>query len=56
MESISKLGGRLLALVTWGGHEPGTRIVTVKVTGVETEQLKDSIAKLGIEIVDVRVA
>lgn len=56
MESISKLGGRLLALVTWGGDDPGTRIVTAKVAGVETEQLKESIAKLGIEVVDFRVA
>ena len=56
MESISKLGGRLLALITWGGHEPGIRIVTAKVTGVDTEQLKESIAKLGVEVVDFRVA
>jgi acetoin utilization protein AcuB len=56
LESISKLGGRLLALVTWGEHDPGTRIVTAKVTGVDTEQLKESIAKLGVELVDFRVA
>jgi acetoin utilization protein AcuB len=56
MESISKLGGRLLALVTWGEQDPGIRIVTAKVTGVDTEQLKESIAKLGVEVVDVRLA
>ena len=56
METISKLGGRLLALITWGGHDPGTRMVTARVTGVDTEQLKESIAKLGIEVVDFRVA
>jgi acetoin utilization protein AcuB len=56
MESISKLGGRLLALVTWGGHEPGIRIVTAKITGVDTKQLKESMAKLGVEVVDVRAA
>jgi len=56
MESISKLGGRLLALVTWGGHEPGIRIVTAKVTGVDTKQLRESMAKLGVEIVDVRAS
>jgi acetoin utilization protein AcuB len=56
VESISKLGGRLLALVSWGGGDPGTRIVTAKVTGVDTEQLKESIAKLGAEVVDFRVA
>lgn len=56
MESISKLGGRLLALITWGGHDPGTRMVTAKVAGVDTAQLKESIAKLGVEVVDFRVA
>jgi acetoin utilization protein AcuB len=56
MESISKLGGRLLALVTWGGHEPGTRIVMAKVTGVDTNQLKEGTSKLGVEVVDVRAA
>jgi len=55
MESISKLGGSLLALITWAGHDPGTRIVTAKVTGVDTEQLKESIARLGVEVVDFRV-
>jgi acetoin utilization protein AcuB len=56
MESVSKLGGRLLALVTWGGDESSTRIVTAKVAGVDTEQLKESIAKLGAEVVDFRAA
>jgi acetoin utilization protein AcuB len=56
MESISKLGGRLLALITWGGDDPGTRMVTAKVTGVDTEQLKESMAKLGVEVIDFRVA
>ncbi|MDH4209094.1 MAG: hypothetical protein OEV76_09490, partial [Anaerolineae bacterium] len=55
MESISKLGGRLLALITWGDHDPGMRLVTAKVTGVDTEQLKESMAKLDVEVVDIRV-
>ncbi len=53
-ETISKLGGRLLALITWGESEAGVRTVTVKVAGVGTGQLKESVAKLGIEVVDVR--
>lgn len=53
-ETISKLGGRLLALVTWGGEEAGGRIVTAKVAGVDKKKLTESIAKLGVEYLDVR--
>ena len=53
-ETISKLGGSLLALVTWGRDEPGERTVTVRVSGVDPKKLKEGIAKLGVEFVDVR--
>jgi len=53
-ETISKLGGRLLALTTWGGDEPGDTIITAKVTGVGKKKLTESIAKLGVEYLDVR--
>lgn len=53
-ETISKLGGRVLALVTWGRGEPGDRIVTVRVSGVDQKKLTDGIAKLGVEFLDVR--
>ncbi len=53
-ETISKLGGRLLAVTTWGGEEPGGAIVTAKVAGVKKKQLMDGIAKLGVEYLDVR--
>ena len=53
-ETISKLGGRVLALVTWGGDEPGDRIVTIRVSGVDQKKLTDGIAKLGVEFLDVR--
>lgn len=53
-ETISKLGGRLLAVTTWGGEEPGDTIVTAKVAGVQKKQLTEGIAKLGVEYLDVR--
>ena len=53
-ETISKLGGRMLALATWGGEEAGGRIVTAKVTGVDRKKLTDSVSELGIEFIDVR--
>lgn len=53
-ETISKLGGRVLALVTWGRDEPGQRTVTIRVSGVDQKKLKEGIAKLGVEFVDVR--
>jgi len=53
-ETISNLGGSVWALLTWGGEEPGSRVVTAKVTGVESEQLTETIGKLGVEVLDVR--
>jgi acetoin utilization protein AcuB len=53
-EAISKLGGRVVALTTWGGRDPGDMIVTAKVTGVPKKKLTESIAELGVEYLDVR--
>lgn len=53
-ETISKLGGRVVALTTWGGEEPGDTIITAKVTGVDKKKLTESIAKLGVEYLDIR--
>lgn len=52
--TISRLEGHVLALTTWTGEEPGTRIVTVKVSGVEREKLVSTVGQLGIEFLDVR--
>jgi acetoin utilization protein AcuB len=52
--TISRLNGHVLALTAWAGEEPGTRIVTVKVSGVERGKLVDSVGELGIEYLDVR--
>ncbi|NIN67129.1 MAG: CBS domain-containing protein [Anaerolineae bacterium] len=52
--TISRLDGHVLALTAWAGEEPGTRIVTVKVSGVERDKLVNSVGELGIEYLDVR--
>lgn len=52
--TISRLEGHVLALTTWTGEEPGTRIVTVKVSGVDREKLVSTVGQLGIEFLDVR--
>ena len=52
--TISRLEGHVLALTTWSGEEPGTRVVTVKVSGVDRQKLVSSIGELGIEFLDVR--
>ena len=53
-ETMTSLGGRVLALLTWSAEEPDYRMVTVKVTGVGREKLTEGIGKLGVEILDVR--
>jgi acetoin utilization protein AcuB len=53
-ETMSKLGGRVLALLTWSAEDPDSRVVTAKVTGVSREKLTEGIDKLGVEILDVR--
>jgi acetoin utilization protein AcuB len=53
-EAMSKLGGRMLALLTSSADEPGYRVITVKVTGVDREKLVEGMAKLGVEFLDVR--
>jgi len=52
--TISRLEGHVLALTTWGEEEPGTRVVTVKVSGVEQEKLVSNVGQLGVEFLDVR--
>jgi len=52
--TISRLEGHVLALTTWTGEEPGTRVVTVKVSGVDRETLVSNVGQLGVEFLDVR--
>lgn len=52
--TISRLEGHFLALTAWAGEEPGTRVVTIKISGVDREKLVNSIGELGLEFLDVR--
>jgi acetoin utilization protein AcuB len=52
--TISRLEGHFLALTAWTGEEPGTRVVTIKISGVDREKLVNSIGELGLEFLDVR--
>lgn len=52
--TISRMEGHVLALTAWAGEEPGTRIVTVKVSGIDREKLVNAIGELGLEFLDVR--
>jgi acetoin utilization protein AcuB len=54
--TISRLDGRVLAFTAWSGDEPGTRVITVKVSGVDREKLVGNIGELGVEFLDVREA
>jgi acetoin utilization protein AcuB len=53
-EAMSQLGGRVLALLTSSADDPGYRVITVKVTGVDRERLLEGLGKLGVEFLDVR--
>ncbi len=52
--TIGRLEGHVLALTAWTGEKPGTRIVTIKVSGVDREKLVSNIGELGVEFLDVR--
>jgi len=52
--TVSRLEGHFLALTAWTGEEPGTRVVTIKISGVDREKLVNSIGELGLEFLDVR--
>lgn len=52
--TISRMDGHFVALTAWAGDEPGTRVVTLKVSGVDRDKLVNSVGDLGIEFLDVR--
>jgi acetoin utilization protein AcuB len=55
-ETITKLGGRVLALTTWSPDQGDGTIVTAKIAGVDRNALTKKIGELGVEFVDVREA
>jgi len=53
-KTIAEMGGNIVALGTFLGEDPTNRLITIKVEGVEQEQLTLAMESLGHEIVDVR--
>ncbi len=51
---IAAMGGNILAMGTFMGEDPTNRMVTVKVSDVDSEKLVAIMVALGMEIVDVR--
>ncbi|MDY7041973.1 MAG: CBS domain-containing protein [Chloroflexota bacterium] len=52
---IAEMGGNIISLSTFLGEDPTNRLITVKVAGVEQEQLVGSMEALGMEVLDARV-
>ncbi len=53
--NIAELGGNIISLGTFLGEDPTNRLITVKVTEVDQDELVSAMESLGMEIVDVRV-
>ena len=52
---IARLGGNILSLGTFYGEEPSNVQITVKVEGVDKEELLEALEGIAVEILDVRV-
>jgi acetoin utilization protein AcuB len=55
-QSISSLGGNFIAFGQFMGDDPSNRMVTFKVAGMDSEQLKKQIEPLVSEILDIRIS
>ncbi len=51
---VVELGGDIIALGTFLGQDPTNRLLTLKVKGVDKEELWERWSKLGIKLEDVR--
>jgi acetoin utilization protein AcuB len=52
---IAEMGGNFVALGTIMGEDPTNRLLTIKVTDVELEQLTSAMEELGMQMQDARV-
>ncbi len=52
--AIGRLGGNIVSLGTFLGDDPTTRMITLKVQGVQREELLPLIERLEEELVDIR--
>ena len=53
-KAIQQLGGNIIALGTFMGDSPSTGVVTVKVEGVQLEELRKALTPLVHELIDIR--
>ncbi len=54
-DAIYKLGGNIISVGTFADRTDATRVLLVKVSGVEREQLEQGLAAIGDQVVDARV-
>ena len=55
-QAISEIGGNILSLGTFQGEDMTNRLLTIKVTDVDREELSDKMQGLGAKVVDVRMS
>jgi len=53
-ESVTQMGGNIVALGTFLGEDPTNRLITMKVQDVDKETLWPKLQELGIKLIDVR--
>jgi acetoin utilization protein AcuB len=53
-EAIAELGGNIGALGTFQGQDTSNRLLTIKVDGVDQEQLANKMKEIGAKIIDAR--
>lgn len=51
---VAEAGGSFIAFGQFNGDDTDTRIVTIKVTGLDEQQLQEAVAPAVIKVVDVR--
>ena len=55
-QAISEIGGNILSLGTFQGEDMTNRLLTIKVTDVDREELSDKMQGLGAKVVDIRMS
>ncbi len=54
-KAIAEQGGNIVALGTFAGEDPSTRDITIKIQGMEIDQVQKTLAPLAEKIVDIRI-
>lgn len=54
-KAIAEKGGNIVALGTFAGDDPSTRDITIKIQGIEMEEVKGLLEPIVEEIKDIRV-